>query len=87
MAQLIIAEKPSLAISIVKAIGNMEKHTGYFENENYIVSFAYGHLLRLYDIDDYMDRERTRWNLEELPFIPQKFKFKLPNDEGIKKTI
>ncbi|APH14465.1 DNA topoisomerase family protein [Clostridium sporogenes] len=85
MAQLIIAEKPSLAISIVKAIGNMEKHTGYFENQNYIVSFAYGHLLRLYDIDDYMNTERTRWNLEELPFIPQKFKFKLPNDEGIKK--
>ncbi len=33
MAQLIIAEKPSLAISLVKAIGNMEKHTGYFENQ------------------------------------------------------
>ena len=85
MAKLIIAEKPSLAMNIVKSIGSMNKNDGYFENENYIVTFAFGHLLKLYDIDDYFHREKTYWNLKELPFIPEKFQFKLPDDAGIKK--
>jgi DNA topoisomerase-3 len=85
LAKLIIAEKPSLAMNIVKSIGGMNKNDGYFENENYIVTFAFGHLLKLYDLDDYFHREKTYWNLEELPFVPEKFEFKLPDDAGIKK--
>ncbi|MBU3093850.1 topoisomerase C-terminal repeat-containing protein [Clostridium sp. CF011] len=85
MAKLIIAEKPSLAMNIVKSIGNMKKNDGYFENAEYIVTFAFGHLLKLYDVDDYFDRAKTYWNLEEIPFVPENFKFKLTDDIGIKK--
>ncbi|ADK15356.1 DNA topoisomerase 3 [Clostridium ljungdahlii DSM 13528] len=85
MKSLIIAEKPSLAMSIVKSIGSMERNNGYFENKNYIVTFAYGHLLQLYDVDDYFGREKTKWTLKELPFVPKEFKFRLRKDEGVKK--
>lgn len=85
MKKLIIAEKPSLAMEIVKAIGKMNKRNGYYENDEYIVSFAFGHLLVLQDIDDYFEREKTRWTLGELPFIPEKFKFKLRDDSGVQK--
>ncbi|WP_254905217.1 DNA topoisomerase, partial [Clostridium tyrobutyricum] len=83
--KLIIAEKPSLAMNIIKSIGSMNKSNGYFENKDYIVTFAFGHLLQLYDVDDYFNREKTKWNLEELPFIPESFKFKIRDDKGVKK--
>lgn len=85
--KLIICEKPSLAMNVVKAIGNMNKNNGYFENNKYIVTFAFGHLLSLQDIDDYFDREKTKWNLEELPFIPNEFIFKLKDDAGVRKQF
>ncbi len=83
MKKLIIAEKPSLAMEIVKAIGKMNRNDGYFENESYIVSFAFGHLMVLQDIDDYYKREKTKWIIEELPFVPQAFLFKIRNDVGV----
>lgn len=83
MKKLIIAEKPSLAMEIVKAIGKMTRNDGYFENEKYIVSFAFGHLMVLQDIDDYYKRGKTKWTIEELPFVPQAFLFKLRDDSGV----
>ncbi|MCB2295637.1 hypothetical protein LGK95_19350 [Clostridium algoriphilum] len=59
LAKLIIAEKPSLAMNIVKSIGGMQKNDGYFENAEYIVTFAFGHLLKLYDLDNFFDRNKT----------------------------
>ena len=87
MKKLIICEKPSLAMNVVGAIGNMKNNDGYFENNDYIVTFAFGHLLTLYDVDDYYNREKTKWNLEELPFIPKEFLFKIKNDSGVKKQF
>lgn len=83
--KLIIAEKPSLALNVVKSIGNMNRNDGYFENKDYLVTFAYGHLLRLYDVDNYFKRGQTKWNLDELPFVPEDFKFKIREDKGVKK--
>lgn len=83
MKKLIIAEKPSLAMEIVKAIGKMNKKDGYFENDGYIVSFAFGHLMVLKDMDDYYKREKTKWTLKELPFIPEAFSFKTRDDAGV----
>ncbi|MFL0198650.1 DNA topoisomerase [Clostridium sp. WILCCON 0269] len=83
--KVIIAEKPSLAMNVVKSIGKMNKQDGYFENANYVVTFAYGHLLRLYDVDDYFNRGKTKWNVNELPFVPENFKFRIREDKGVKK--
>ena len=49
--KLIIAEKPSLARNISSAIGNMKKHPRYFEGGGYIVTWAFGHLFSLADIE------------------------------------
>ena len=88
MKKIIIAEKPSLAMTIVQAIGgNFNKHDGFFENDNYIVTFGFGHLFKLYTIDDYFNREKNTWNLEEIPFIPSRYKFKLIDDKGVKKQF
>lgn len=88
MKKVIIAEKPSLAMTIVQAIGrNFKKNDGYFENENYIVTFGFGHLFQLYSVDDYFNREKSIWNLDELPFIPKEFLFKLIDDIGAKKQF
>ncbi|HDN2450487.1 TPA: type IA DNA topoisomerase, partial [Clostridioides difficile] len=88
MKKVIIAEKPSLAMTIVQAIGgNFNKKDGYFENDKYIVTFGFGHLFQLKSIDDYMDREKTKWNIEEIPFIPSRYEFKLIDDSSVKKQF
>ena len=49
--KLIIAEKPSLARNIVAGIGKMDKKDGYYINSDYIVTWAFGHLFSLADIE------------------------------------
>ena len=53
---LIIAEKPSLARNIVAGIGKMTKKNGYYEGCGYIVTWAFGHLFSLCDIEDYQEK-------------------------------
>ena len=91
----IIAEKPSLARNIVAGIGEMKKKNGYFENDEYIVTWAFGHLFSLCDIEDYLGDAVTnkKWSFANLPCFPGEFKFKLKNaddgkpDEGIVKQF
>ena len=91
----IIAEKPSLARNIVEGIGKMTKKNGYYENSEYIVTYAFGHLFSLCDVEDYTGEssEKRRWNMNSLPCYPETFKFKLKNqsdgsaDEGVKKQF
>lgn len=77
--KVIIAEKPSLARNIVAGIGEMKRRQGYFENEEYLVTWAFGHLFSLCDIEDYQGRsgEKVKWTLQGLPCFPNDFKFKL----------
>jgi len=77
--RLIIAEKPSLARNISGAIGNQQKKNGYFEGNGYIVSWAFGHLFSLCDIEDYLENPPAdnRWTIENLPCFPEKFRFEL----------
>lgn len=91
---LIIAEKPSLARNIAAGIGNMKKRNGYLESEGYIVTWAFGHLFSLCDIEDYTGSTSTgRWSMENLPCFPDKFKFKLKTnadkqpDEGVQRQF
>ena len=80
---LIIAEKPSLARNIVAGIGKMDKKDGYFINESYIVSWAFGHLFSLVDIESYSDTPRGGgWTLDNLPCFPKSFKFELRKNDG-----
>ena len=88
--KLIIAEKPSLARTVAKALGKYEDHsqkdrTGYLENENYLITWAFGHILELYSIYDYLNNKDIKWKDINLPFIPKDFLYKLRNDETIKK--
>ena len=82
---LIIAEKPSLARNIVAGIGKMDKKDGYFIGENYIVSWAFGHLFSLVDVESYTGREGGAWTLDNLPCFPEKFRFELKkgNDKKV----
>ena len=84
MKKLIIAEKPSLARNIASALDIRVNKEGYMENEKYIVSWAFGHLFKLRDVDGYVG-EKRKWSEVRLPFFPEKFEFDLKNDSGIKK--
>lgn len=80
---LIIAEKPSLARNIVSAIGNMKRNDGYYSNQEYLVSWAFGHLFSLADIEDYEDKPTdNKWKMDNLPCFPKKFKFNLKKDSN-----
>lgn len=83
---LIIAEKPSLARNIVAGIGKMTRHDGYFEGEGYIISWAFGHLFSLADIESYSPRPdgSTLWSMDNLPCFPEKFIFELKKDSKTK---
>ncbi|MBR2473656.1 MAG: topoisomerase C-terminal repeat-containing protein [Clostridia bacterium] len=93
--QLIIAEKPSLGRNIVDAINGigaekMQKRSGYYEGAGYIVTWAFGHLFSLSDIEYYSNPdydatkgEKARWTMDNLPCFPTKFNFSLrPDDSG-----
>ena len=90
---LIIAEKPSLARNITSAIGALNKKNGYFEGNEYIVTWAFGHLFSLCDIEEYgtssSESGNVKWTMDNLPFFPQTFRFKLrmgadkKPDEGV----
>ena len=55
--KLILAEKPSVAKTIASFLGAKTRHDGYFEGNEYIVTYAFGHLVSLYDMKDY-DKEK-----------------------------
>ncbi len=76
---LVIAEKPSLARNIAAAIGPMQKRQGYMEGEGYLITWAFGHLFSLCDIETYNPQENgaTRWSMNNLPCFPEHFQFEL----------
>lgn len=72
---LVIAEKPSVAADLARALGKFEKKKDYFENDEYVISSAVGHLLELC-LPNELDKKRGKWNMENLPIIPDKFELK-----------
>ncbi len=70
--KLIIAEKPSVANDIAKVLGNFTKEADYFENDEYILSSAVGHLLELAVPEEY-EVKRGKWSFDHLPVIPPHF--------------
>jgi DNA topoisomerase-3 len=72
---LILTEKPSVAAAFAGVLGCSRKN-GYFENDNYCIVFAVGHLLTPYEPDDY-NPDYKKWNLNDIPIIPDKVKYKI----------
>ncbi len=72
---LIIAEKPSVATDIARILGNFTKHTDYFENDQYVLTSAVGHLLEL-AVPDEFEVKRGKWSFANLPVIPPHFDLK-----------
>ncbi len=76
MKSLIIAEKPSVAADIARALGKVPKHGDHFENDEYIISSAVGHVVELLMPEDIDKKKYGFWRLETLPIIPEKFELK-----------
>ena len=72
---LVITEKPSVARDIVGVLGDFEEEEGYWENDDYVVTFAVGHLLELVSPED-IDEKYKRWTLDTLPILPEEFPLK-----------
>ena len=79
--KLIIAEKPSLARNICQALGSFSKKGNFYINENYIVTWVFGHLFSLADIEFYNPNPDGRWTMKNLPCFPDKFHFELRRDK------
>lgn len=87
MGRLIIAEKPDLGKNIARAISDHIKwYDGYCECGNYIVTWAFGHLFGLIDVEeynpDYDESKKYKWSMEQLPFYPEEFRFDLKKKDG-----
>lgn len=74
--KLVIAEKPSVAISIAKVIGANKKKDGYYEGNGYRVSWCVGHLIQMANPDAY-DEKYAKWNMADLPIIPSDYKYEV----------
>ena len=74
--KLVIAEKPSVAISIAKVIGANKKKDGYYEGNGYRVSWCVGHLIQMANPDAY-DEKYAKWNMADLPIIPSAYKYEV----------
>ena len=76
---LVIAEKPSVAQDIVRALtpvaGEFKKHEEHFENDRYVVTSAVGHLLEIQAPEEF-DVKRGKWSFAHLPVIPPYFDLK-----------
>ena len=72
---LVIAEKPSVAADIARALGRLERKDDAFENDQYVISSAVGHLVEL-ALPSEMEKKRGKWTFAALPVIPDEFELK-----------
>jgi len=75
MKTLVVAEKPSVGRDIARVLKCTQKGDGFLFSDKYIVSWAIGHLVTLYDPEDY-DKNLKKWRIEALPIIPEQIKIK-----------
>jgi len=83
---LVIAEKPSVGRDLARVLpGPFAKHEGWLEAEDYVISWAVGHLVQLAEPDEY-DPAYKRWRMPDLPIVPEKFKL-VVRDERSRKQM
>src|SRR3954464_4366532 len=73
---LVIAEKPSVAADLARALGKIPKSGDHYENDEYVISSAVGHLVELEMPEDIDKKKYGFWRLEMLPIIPETFGLK-----------
>lgn len=78
---VVIAEKPSVARDIARVLKCDKKGNGYLEGNKYIVTWALGHLVTLADPENY-DVKYKKWNLEDLPMLPERLKLTVIKQTG-----
>lgn len=81
MSKLIIAEKPSVGMSIASAVGAKSSHDGYIEGGNYIVTWCVGHLAAMANAEVY-DEKYAKWRYDDLPIVPQKWEYVPEKDKA-----
>ena len=86
MKKVIIAEKPSVAKNIADALNIKMRRDGYFEGEDYLITWAFGHLLQLFDAKDY-DESMRSWRMDKFPFIPEEFQYKIKTNSRDKNSV
>lgn len=74
--KLVIAEKPSVGVSIAKVIEANQRRDGYFEGNGYLVSWCVGHLVRMANPDKY-DEKYAKWKIDDLPIFPEEYLYEL----------
>lgn len=83
MKKLVIAEKPSVASDLAKVLGRVPKNGDFYENDEWVISSALGHLVELL-MPQELDESYRKWSLDNLPMLPKQFKTK-PVDKTKKK--
>lgn len=79
--KLIIAEKESVATTIAKALGITNEKDGYFEGDGYMITWCVGHLVGLSLPNGYGEQYENYWTFDNLPIIPQEWKFKVDSSK------
>ena len=74
IAKLIVAEKPSVAMSYAKVLGATNRQDGYLEGNGYLVSWCVGHLVELAPPNVY-DAKYVKWSIADLPILPEKWQY------------
>ena len=77
--KLVIAEKPSVAHSIARVIGAVDRKDGYLEGNGYLVSWCFGNLIELAEPQEYDSRFKI-WNMESLPILPEHWKYRVSSE-------
>lgn len=78
--KLVIAEKPSVAMSLAAVLDATERKDGYLEGSGYLVSWCVGHLLELAQPEAYKE-QYAKWRYEDLPILPENWKYEVPKDK------
>ena len=78
--KLVIAEKPSVAMSLSKVLGASERKDGYMEGGGWLVSWCIGHLAGLANAENY-DPKYARWRREDLPILPESWQYTIGADK------
>ena len=74
IAKLVVAEKPSVAMSYAKVLGATSRQDGYLEGNGYLVSWCVGHLVELAPPNVY-DAKYVKWSIADLPILPEKWQY------------